>query len=81
MHVHAVTLLQGILCVCYVDENKIRLVKSSQKRSLQDKKPISVQPREVKLLESVILDVFLIKYSVSVDPKLELTVKPSGASA
>ncbi|XP_063754386.1 P2X purinoceptor 7 isoform X2 [Eleginops maclovinus] len=32
-----------ILCVSYVDENNIRLVKSSQKRSLQDITPISVQ--------------------------------------
>ncbi|XP_047447512.1 P2X purinoceptor 7 [Mugil cephalus] len=35
-----------ILCVSYVDENNIRLVKMSQKRSLQDIKPKSVLPRE-----------------------------------
>ncbi|XP_070820639.1 P2X purinoceptor 7 isoform X1 [Chaetodon trifascialis] len=35
-----------ILCVSYVDENSIRLVKRSQKRSLQDVKPTSVQPRK-----------------------------------
>lgn len=35
-----------VLCVSYVDENKIRLVKSSQKKRLQDKKPMSTQPRK-----------------------------------
>ncbi|XP_070760675.1 P2X purinoceptor 7 [Enoplosus armatus] len=35
-----------ILCVSYVDENNIRLVKKSQKKSLQDIKPTSVQPRK-----------------------------------
>ncbi|XP_074495608.1 P2X purinoceptor 7 isoform X2 [Sebastes fasciatus] len=33
-----------VLCVSYVDEDNIRLVKRSQKKSLQDVKPISVQP-------------------------------------
>ncbi|KAF1389627.1 hypothetical protein PFLUV_G00075430 [Perca fluviatilis] len=33
-----------ILCVSYVDENNIRLVKRSQKKRLQDIKPMSVQP-------------------------------------
>ncbi|XP_026200153.1 P2X purinoceptor 7 isoform X1 [Anabas testudineus] len=35
-----------VLCVSYVDENNIRLVKKSQKKSLQDMKPMSVLPRE-----------------------------------
>ncbi|XP_040011953.1 P2X purinoceptor 7 isoform X2 [Xiphias gladius] len=35
-----------ILCVSYVDENNVRLVKRSQKKSLQDVKPMSVQPRK-----------------------------------
>ncbi|XP_033474668.1 P2X purinoceptor 7 isoform X2 [Epinephelus lanceolatus] len=36
-----------ILCVSYVDENNIRLVKKSQKKKrLQDSKPISVQPHK-----------------------------------
>nr|XP_046241815.1 P2X purinoceptor 7 isoform X2 [Scatophagus argus] len=35
-----------ILCVSYVDENSIRLVKRSQKKSLQDVKPTSVLPRK-----------------------------------
>ncbi|XP_042371259.1 P2X purinoceptor 7-like, partial [Plectropomus leopardus] len=35
-----------ILCVSYVDENNIRLVKRSKKKSLQDIKPVSVQPRK-----------------------------------
>uniref|UniRef100_A0A7N8XPL0 P2X purinoceptor n=1 Tax=Mastacembelus armatus TaxID=205130 RepID=A0A7N8XPL0_9TELE len=35
-----------VLCVSYVDENNIRLVKRSQKKSLQDIKPLSVQPRK-----------------------------------
>ncbi|KAM9857917.1 P2X purinoceptor 7 [Aulostomus maculatus] len=38
--------LKCILCVSYVDENNIRLVKRSQKKSLQDLKPLSVQPRK-----------------------------------
>lgn len=45
-----VTVLQCILCVSYVDENNIRLVKRSQKKSLQDVKAASVQPRKVHLL-------------------------------
>uniref|UniRef100_A0A8C4EY35 P2X purinoceptor n=1 Tax=Dicentrarchus labrax TaxID=13489 RepID=A0A8C4EY35_DICLA len=39
-----------ILCVSYVDENNIRLVKKSQKKSLQDMKPTTIQPRKVNLL-------------------------------
>ncbi|XP_036954783.1 P2X purinoceptor 7 isoform X1 [Acanthopagrus latus] len=35
-----------ILCVSYVDESNILLVKRSQKKSLQDVKPTSVQPRK-----------------------------------
>lgn len=35
-----------ILCVSYVDEKNLRLVKRSQKKSLQDVKPTSVQPRK-----------------------------------
>nr|WGS94586.1 P2X7 [Lateolabrax maculatus] len=35
-----------IVCVSYVDENNIRLVKRSQKKSLQDLKPTCVQPRK-----------------------------------
>ncbi|XP_071339948.1 P2X purinoceptor 7 isoform X2 [Trachinotus anak] len=35
-----------ILCVSYVDEDNVRLVKRSQKKRLQDIKPISVQPRK-----------------------------------
>ncbi|XP_044051131.1 P2X purinoceptor 7 isoform X2 [Siniperca chuatsi] len=34
-----------ILCVSYVDEDNLRLVKRSQKKSLQDVKPTSVEPR------------------------------------
>lgn len=41
--------LQCILCVSYIDENNLRLVKSSQKKSLQDIKPMSVHPRKVNL--------------------------------
>ncbi|XP_041854843.1 P2X purinoceptor 7 isoform X2 [Melanotaenia boesemani] len=37
---------QCILCVSYVDEKKLRLVKRSLKKSLQDIKPVSVQPRK-----------------------------------
>ncbi|KAM6965376.1 P2X purinoceptor 7 [Aplochiton taeniatus] len=35
---------QSILCVSFVDENHIRLVKRSQRKSLQRIKPISIQP-------------------------------------
>uniref|UniRef100_A0AAX7U3T1 P2X purinoceptor n=1 Tax=Astatotilapia calliptera TaxID=8154 RepID=A0AAX7U3T1_ASTCA len=35
-----------ILCVSYIDENNLRLVKRSQKKSLQVIKPMSVQPRK-----------------------------------
>ncbi|XP_013870076.1 P2X purinoceptor 7 [Austrofundulus limnaeus] len=35
---------QCVLCVSYVDEKKLRLVKRSRKKSLQDIKPMSVQP-------------------------------------
>ncbi|KAK2838107.1 hypothetical protein Q5P01_015319 [Channa striata] len=35
-----------VLCVSYVDENNIRLVKRSQKKSLQELKPISAVPRK-----------------------------------
>ncbi|XP_070689796.1 P2X purinoceptor 7 [Pempheris klunzingeri] len=35
-----------MLCVSYVDENNIRLVKRSQKKSLQDIKPTCVQQRK-----------------------------------
>ncbi|XP_074527411.1 P2X purinoceptor 7 [Halichoeres trimaculatus] len=35
-----------VLCVSYVDETNLRLVKRSQKKSLQDVKPTSVQPRK-----------------------------------
>ncbi|KAI3372926.1 hypothetical protein L3Q82_023378 [Scortum barcoo] len=35
-----------VLCVSYVDENNIRLVKRSQKKRLQDLKPMTVQPRK-----------------------------------
>ncbi|XP_068617163.1 P2X purinoceptor 7 [Brachionichthys hirsutus] len=34
------------ICVSYVDENNIRLVKRSRKTSLQDVEPTSVQPRK-----------------------------------
>ncbi|KAG7217840.1 hypothetical protein INR49_020832 [Caranx melampygus] len=37
-----------LLCVSYVDEKKIRLVKSSRKKRLQDMKPMSTQPCKVK---------------------------------
>ncbi|KAM3611294.1 uncharacterized protein V6R79_016168 [Siganus canaliculatus] len=37
-----------ILCVSYVDDDSIRLVKRSHKKSLQDMKLISVQPRKVQ---------------------------------
>ncbi|XP_072243330.1 P2X purinoceptor 7 [Leuresthes tenuis] len=37
---------QCILCVSYVDEKKLRLVKRSHKKSLQDVKTITVQPRK-----------------------------------
>ncbi|CAN9512644.1 unnamed protein product [Ophioblennius macclurei] len=36
---------QCVLCVSYVDENNLRLVKMSKKKSLQEVKPASVQPR------------------------------------
>uniref|UniRef100_A0A3Q2DN98 P2X purinoceptor n=2 Tax=Cyprinodon variegatus TaxID=28743 RepID=A0A3Q2DN98_CYPVA len=35
---------QCILCVSFVDEKKLRLVKRSRKKSLQDLKPMCVQP-------------------------------------
>ncbi|XP_023250717.1 P2X purinoceptor 7 [Seriola lalandi dorsalis] len=35
-----------VLCVSYVDESNIRLVKRSLKKSLQDVKPMSFQPRK-----------------------------------
>ncbi|XP_035022581.2 P2X purinoceptor 7 isoform X1 [Hippoglossus stenolepis] len=35
-----------VLCVSHVDENNIRLVKKSLKKSLQDVKPVSVLPRQ-----------------------------------
>lgn len=35
-----------ILCVSYVDENDLRIVKKSKKKSLQDVKPASVEPRQ-----------------------------------
>uniref|UniRef100_A0A3B4FJH1 P2X purinoceptor n=1 Tax=Pundamilia nyererei TaxID=303518 RepID=A0A3B4FJH1_9CICH len=35
-----------ILCVSYIDENNLRLIKRSQKKSLQVIKPMSVQPRK-----------------------------------
>ena len=44
-------LLQCVLCVSHVDEDNIRLVKKSLKKSLQDVKPVSVVPRQVKLLQ------------------------------
>uniref|UniRef100_A0A672Z0X4 P2X purinoceptor n=1 Tax=Sphaeramia orbicularis TaxID=375764 RepID=A0A672Z0X4_9TELE len=37
-----------ILCVSYVDDNYVRLVKPSQKKSLQDVKALSLQLRKVK---------------------------------
>ncbi|KAJ7994069.1 hypothetical protein DPEC_G00262110 [Dallia pectoralis] len=37
---------QCILCVSFVDENHIALVKRSQKRSLQQTKPISIHPHK-----------------------------------
>ncbi|MEQ2205159.1 hypothetical protein XENOCAPTIV_027121, partial [Xenoophorus captivus] len=37
---------QCILCVSYVDEKKLRLVKRSHKKSLQNLKPMCVQPRK-----------------------------------
>uniref|UniRef100_A0A3Q3WNR4 P2X purinoceptor n=1 Tax=Mola mola TaxID=94237 RepID=A0A3Q3WNR4_MOLML len=43
-----------ILCVSYVDVEDIHLVKRSHKKSLQDIKPMSVQPRKVKLLQSTV---------------------------
>ncbi|XP_029296237.1 P2X purinoceptor 7 [Cottoperca gobio] len=54
-----------ILCVSYVDENNIRLVKRSQKKSLQDIKPMSVQPhKDTGHLRAVLC---LLQPSVSVD--------------
>lgn len=44
-------LLQCILRVSYVDENDIWLVKKSQKKSAQDSKLLSVQPRKVTTLQ------------------------------
>ncbi|XP_006797812.1 P2X purinoceptor 7 [Neolamprologus brichardi] len=38
--------MKCILCVSYIDENNLRLVKRSQKKSLQVIKPMSVQPRK-----------------------------------
>lgn len=39
---------QCILCVSYVDEDDIRLVKMSHKERLQDAESIGVQARRVK---------------------------------
>lgn len=44
-------LLQCILRVSYVDEHDIWLVKKPKKKSLQDCKPLSVQPRKVNTLQ------------------------------
>lgn len=44
-------LLQCILRVSYVDEHDIWLVKKSQKKSLQDSKRLSVEPRKVNMLQ------------------------------
>lgn len=44
-------LLQCVLRVSYVDEHDIRLVKKSQKKSLQDSKLLCVQPRKVVTLQ------------------------------
>ncbi|XP_008285265.1 P2X purinoceptor 7 [Stegastes partitus] len=38
-----------VLCVSYVDEDDLRLVKRSQRKSLQDVKPMSVLPRKEDL--------------------------------
>uniref|UniRef100_A0A672J039 P2X purinoceptor n=1 Tax=Salarias fasciatus TaxID=181472 RepID=A0A672J039_SALFA len=38
-----------ILCVSYVDEDDLRMVKKSKKKSLQDVKPASVRPRKLSV--------------------------------
>ena len=43
-------LFQCILCVSFVDDDHIRVVKRSQKKSLQDVKPISIHQSQVCIL-------------------------------
>ncbi|XP_062272806.1 P2X purinoceptor 4-like [Scomber scombrus] len=64
-----------ILCVSYVDENNIRLVKRSQKKSLQDVKPMLVQPREENTghLRAVLS---LLQPDANADPKAEQLLAP-----
>ncbi|XP_053181431.1 P2X purinoceptor 7-like [Scomber japonicus] len=64
-----------ILCVSYVDENNIRLVKRSQKKSLQDVKPMLVQPREENTghLRAVFS---LLQPDTIMDPKAEPLLAP-----
>uniref|UniRef100_A0A8C7U8G1 P2X purinoceptor n=1 Tax=Oncorhynchus mykiss TaxID=8022 RepID=A0A8C7U8G1_ONCMY len=45
---------QCILCVSFVDENHIRVVKKSHKKSLQQVKPISVHPCKVRHLSAMV---------------------------
>ncbi|XP_034027136.1 P2X purinoceptor 7 [Thalassophryne amazonica] len=56
-----------VLCVSYVDENNIRLVKNSQKKSLQDVKPMSVQPRKDEAGHLMVV-LCLLQPDVSLDP-------------
>ncbi|XP_029366371.1 P2X purinoceptor 7 isoform X1 [Echeneis naucrates] len=72
-----------VLCVSYVDENNIRVVKQSQKKSLQHIKPKSVQPRkeDIGQLRAVLC---LLKPAVGADqdvrphPDHEAEPKPKG---
>jgi len=40
--------LQCFLCVSFVDEDKLRVVKKSRKKRLQETKPLSLHQRKVR---------------------------------
>lgn len=69
-----------VVCVSYVDEKHLRLVKKSQKKSLQELKPISVQLRkeDTGTLKAV---VSLLQSDDSFEPEVEpLNDKPDDKS-
>ncbi|KAM9743487.1 P2X purinoceptor 7 isoform 1-T1 [Menidia menidia] len=68
---------QCILYVSYIDETKLRLVKRSHKKSLQDVKPMSVQERreDARHLGAVL---FLLQPAVGVDQDAAPAPAPKG---
>uniref|UniRef100_A0A8C6SL95 P2X purinoceptor n=1 Tax=Neogobius melanostomus TaxID=47308 RepID=A0A8C6SL95_9GOBI len=52
-----------VLCVSFVDEEALRLVKRPRKRSLQESKPLTVQPRKVDLYFTRVVFVLRTSYS------------------